>query len=63
VWLKNAGGSTTVWTDVHGRLVEANSPGAIPQYIAALDDRQLVESTAFGEANDHDPDGSVHAPN
>jgi hypothetical protein len=63
VWFHNAGGSTTVWTDVHGRLVEANSPGAIPQYIAALDDRQLVESTAFGEANDHDPDGSVHAPN
>jgi cell division septation protein DedD len=60
--LRNAGGSTTIWTDVDGHLVGANTPGAIQQYVAAVTVTPQVDSSAFGADDVHD-DGSVHAPN
>jgi hypothetical protein len=62
VWIDNAGGGTTVWTDAYGKTVDASTPGAIAQYICALDTRPLVNSAAFGAERDHD-DGFVRAPN
>ena len=62
VWVDNAGGSTTVWTDPYGKSVEPGAPGAIAQYICTLETRPLVNSAAFGEDRDHD-DGTVRAPN
>jgi hypothetical protein len=63
VWLDNAGNSTSVWTDPYGRLTTPTAPGAIEQYIAAIDSRPLTNSAAWGAEHNHDPDGSVHAPN
>lgn len=60
--LANAGGSTAVWTDVHGKLVAPNSPGAIQQYVAAINARPLVNSSAFDQDAPND-DGTVRAPN
>jgi hypothetical protein len=62
VWIDNAGGPTTVWTDPYGRSVDSGTPGAIAQYICALDTRPLDNSAAFGEDRNHD-DGTVRAPN
>jgi hypothetical protein len=61
VWLKNAGGSTTIWTDVYGNLVPAGQ--GIPQFVAAMNRQPLTNSAAFGEDHDHDPAHAVHAPN
>jgi hypothetical protein len=61
-WITNAGGSTAVWTDIEGRLVAPNSPGAIQQYVASINATPLVDSSAFG-ADDVTDDGTVHAPN
>lgn len=61
-WITNQGGSTAVWTDVDGRLVAPNSPGAIQQYVASINARPQVNSSAFG-ADDATDDGTVHAPN
>jgi hypothetical protein len=62
VWVDNAGGATTVWTDPYGKTVQPGAVGAIPQYICALDAQPLVNSAAFGEDRNHD-DGTVRAPN
>ena len=61
VWINNAGGSTTIWTDAYGNLVPAGQ--GIPQYIASVNQQPLTNSAAFGADNNHDPAGAVHAPN
>jgi hypothetical protein len=61
-WTTNVGGSTAVWTDVHGKLVAANSPGAIQQYVSAINFRPQVNSSAF-DADAENDDGTVRAPN
>lgn len=61
-WVTNAGGSTAVWTDVHGKLVAAKSPGAILQYVSAVNARPQVNSSAF-DADAENDDGTVRAPN
>jgi hypothetical protein len=63
VWIKNAGGNASVWTDPYGRLAAPNAPGAIEQYIAPMYFETLTNSAAFGADNDHDPGNTVHAPN
>ena len=63
VWLDNQGGAATFYTDAFGKLAASGTPGAIRQYVAALDSRIQVNSTAFGVDHNNDPDGSVHAPN
>jgi hypothetical protein len=63
VWLRNSGGSTSIWTDPYGKTVAPGTPGAIEQYVATVKVDPLVNSSVFGDANNHDPDGSVHAPN
>ena len=60
--LRNAGGWTTIWTDVDGHLVAPNSPGSIQQYVSAVTVTPQDNSAAFGADDVHD-DGSVHAPN
>jgi len=63
VWIKNQGGSTSVWTDPYGRLAAPNAPGAIEQYISTVYFETVGNSTAFGADRIHDPSGTVHAPN
>jgi hypothetical protein len=63
VWIRNAGGSTSVWTDVYGKLVAPNAPGGIEQYLSTVFLEPQVNSSVFGANRDHDPDGTVHAPN
>ncbi len=62
VWLDNAGNSTTFWTDAYGKLTSAGTPGAVAQYVSAMDHRPLGNSAAFGENKIYD-DGTVKAPN
>jgi hypothetical protein len=63
VWLNNAGHSAAFWTDAHGMLVAAGTPGAIQQYVAPMKLQPLVNSSAFGSDVDYDSDGTIHAPN
>lgn len=63
VWLANAGGATTIWTDPYGNLVPSGTPNAIAQYVASLNFQKLDGSNAFGADYDHDPYGVVRAPN
>ncbi len=63
VWLANAGGPTIIWTDPYGNLVAAGSANAIPQYISSVNYQKQDGSNAFGQDRDHDPDGTVRAPN
>ncbi|RIK47169.1 MAG: hypothetical protein DCC58_00705 [Chloroflexi bacterium] len=63
VWLDNQGNSPIFYTDAFGKLVPSNTPGAFMQYVAAMDSRLQVNSTAFGSNRDNDPDDNVHAPN
>ncbi len=61
VWINNAGGTTTIWTDAYGRLVPEGQ--GIPQYLSAVNRQPLTNSAAFGADHDHDPASAVHAPN
>ncbi len=61
VWIRNAGGSTTIWTDPYGKLVPAGQ--GIPQYLSTVNQQPLTNSAAFGADHDNDPAGAVHAPN
>jgi len=63
LWFDNRGGSTSVWTDPYGRLVAPGSSNAIEQYVASIFWETQDPSNAFGGNRNHDPDGSVHAPN
>jgi hypothetical protein len=63
VWVKNTTGSTTVWTDPFGNLVKAGTANAIPQYISKGTVAPQDPSNAFGSNRNHDPGGTVHAPN
>jgi len=63
VALDNAGHSTDVWTDAFGVAVPVGTPGAIKQYVSAVDFTHTVNSVAVGANTNHDPDGSVRLPN
>lgn len=63
VWVKNTSGSTTVWTDPYGKRVTAETANAIPQFISQGTVAPQDPSNAFGSNRNHDPNGSVHAPN
>ena len=63
VWLANGGGATTIWTDATGRLVAPGSPGAIAQYVSAVNQAPQDGSNAFDSDVDYDSCGCVKAPN
>lgn len=63
VWVTNAGKSTSLWTDPYGVQVAAGTANAIEQYVSAVNVKPQDPSNAFGADRNHDPDGSVHAPN
>jgi hypothetical protein len=63
VWIKNRGGSTSVWTDPYGNLVAPNTPNAIEQYVASMFFENQDPSNAFGANRDYDQGGTVRAPN
>ncbi|MGN6757340.1 MAG: S-layer homology domain-containing protein [Thermomicrobiales bacterium] len=63
VWLANAGKATTIWTDAMGKRVPAGTPGAIAQYVSAVNQAPQDGSNAFDGNVDYDQGGIVHAPN
>jgi hypothetical protein len=63
LWFFNQGGSTSIWTDPYGNLVAPGSPGAIEQYVAAMNWKVQDPSNAFGANRNYDQGGTVHAPN
>jgi hypothetical protein len=62
--IDNAGGSTEIWTDAMGRSVSKSTPGAIKQFVAAIDYEQYrVGSIVNGADKYYDQNGTVTLPN
>jgi len=59
---ENAGGQTTVWTDVDGQVQPGPCPTCIQQFICAANVHKYEPIVIFQTTCDYD-DGTVHIPN